>query len=165
VRYRLRLVTGLATRWINLRNSGYGAGERVLVVGAGKGSAFAAWLLRRTDFRKLYTLVGIADDDPAKQGMRYDGLKVLGATADIPELVRRHDIDVIFYAIVKISDADCQRILSACARTDLRVIMLPELLRSLYVHLTLGREGSGQGYPFWSEAEVEAAGSRNTMSF
>jgi FlaA1/EpsC-like NDP-sugar epimerase len=88
VRYRLRLVTGLATRWINLRNSGYGAGERVLVVGAGKGSAFASWLLRRTDFRKLYTLVGIADDDPAKQGMRYDGLKVLGATADIPEHVR-----------------------------------------------------------------------------
>jgi FlaA1/EpsC-like NDP-sugar epimerase len=81
VRYRLRLVTGFASRWISLRNSGYGAGERVLVVGAGQGSAFAAWLLRHTDFRRLYTVVGIADDAPGKQGMRYDGLKVLGTTA------------------------------------------------------------------------------------
>jgi FlaA1/EpsC-like NDP-sugar epimerase len=157
VRYRLRLVTGLASRWIDLRNSGYGAGERVLVVGAGEGSAFAAWLLHHTDFRRLYTVVGIVDDDPAKQGMRYDGLKVLGTPADIPELVRRHDIDVIFYAIVKISSTDRERILAACARTGLRVIMLPELLRSLHIHLTLGKAGSEKNFPFWNEAEVRMA--------
>ena len=88
VRYRLRLVTGLASRWITLRHSGFGAGERVLIVGAGEGGEFAAWLLRRTDFRGLYSVVGIVDDDPAKQGMRFDGHNVLGTTADIPELVK-----------------------------------------------------------------------------
>ena len=157
VRYRLRLVTGLASRWISLRNSGYGAGERVLVVGAGKGSQFAAWLLRRSDFRKMFTVVGIVDDDPAKQGMRFDGLKVIGATADIPDLARRHDIDVIFYAIVKISPADRQRVLSTCALTNLRVILLPDLLRSLHTQLTLGKEGSEQGFPFLIDSEAYAA--------
>lgn len=152
-RYRLRLLTGLATRWINLRNRGYGAGERVLVVGAGKGSAFASWLLRHTDFRRLYAMVGIVDDDPAKQGMRYDGLKVLGTTADIPELVRRYDIDVIFYAIVKISFADRERVLAACGRTGLPVIMLPDLLRSLHSHLTFNKADTQNNFPFWSEAE------------
>ena len=113
--------------------------------------------LAAVDFRRLYTVVGIADDDPGKQGMRYDGLKVLGTPADIPELVRRFDIDVIFYAIVKISSADRERILSACARTNLRVIMLPELLRSLHTHLTLGKAGSKNNFPFWSEADARLA--------
>jgi FlaA1/EpsC-like NDP-sugar epimerase len=95
-RYRFRLLTGLASRWIRMRHSGSGAGERVLIVGAGEGGSFASWLLRRRDFQRLYTVVGIVDDDPAKQGMRYEGLKVLGTTADIPRLVKSHDIGVIF---------------------------------------------------------------------
>jgi hypothetical protein len=65
---------------------------------------------------------------------------------------------VIFYAIVKISAEDRDRTLSTCARTGLRVILLPELLRSLYVHLTLGKAGCEKNFPFWSEAEAEAPG-------
>jgi FlaA1/EpsC-like NDP-sugar epimerase len=136
VRYRLRLFTGIASRWIHLRGSGYGTGERVLVIGAGEGSEFATWLLRRTDFRKLYTIIGIADDDPAKQGVRYDGIPVLGTIADIPELVRQHDIGVIFYAISKISEPDSLRILSTCKRTNLHVVMLSDVLRTLHSRMT-----------------------------
>ena len=157
VRYRLRLITGLASRWIQLRNRGYGAGERVLVVGAGQGSTFAAWLLRRTQFRRLYTMVGIADDAPNKQGMRFDGLPVLGTTADIPELVRRHDIGVIFYAIVKISSAERQRILSICRETNLRVIILPDLLEVVHSHLAQGRAESQQRLPLLFDADVYAS--------
>jgi lipopolysaccharide/colanic/teichoic acid biosynthesis glycosyltransferase len=136
VRYRLRLVTGLADRWINLRHSGYGAGERVLVVGAGEGSRFVTWLLGQKDFRKLYTIIGIADDDPAKQGMHFDGLKVLGAMADIPELIRLYDIEVLFYAISKISKADNHRILSICQKTGLRLIKLSDVITTLQDCLT-----------------------------
>jgi FlaA1/EpsC-like NDP-sugar epimerase len=155
-RYRLRLITGLASRWIDLRNSGYGAGERVLVVGAGEGSVFAAWLLRLADFRRLYTVVGIADDDPRKQGMRFDGLQVLGTTADIPDLVRQHDIGVIFYSIVKISPADQQRILATCRSTNLRLIMLPDVLQMLHGHLKKGRPYAGSGFPLFIDSEPYA---------
>jgi len=135
VRYRLRLVTGLASRWITWRGKGYGAGERVLVVGAGEGGEFVAWLLRRRDFRGLYTIVGIADDDPAKQGVHFDGYKVLGTAADIPELVRRYDIGVIFYAIARISSEDSQRILSICQKTKRRLIIISDVLNSLHGQL------------------------------
>jgi hypothetical protein len=159
VRYRLRLVTGLASRWITWRGKGYGAGERVLVVGAGQGSEFATWLLGRADFRRLYHLVGIADDDPSKQGMRFDGLKVLGTTADIPELVRRHDIGLIFFAIANLPPADSQRILSICKRTGLRLVMLSDVLHTLHSHLTkeLPRCELICPYLIGSEARVEEA--------
>jgi lipopolysaccharide/colanic/teichoic acid biosynthesis glycosyltransferase len=139
VRYRLRLVTGLASRWISLRRGGYGAGERALIVGAGEGGAFAAWLLQRPDFKRLYTAVGIADDDPAKQGLRFDGLRVLGTVADIPNLVRRQGVSVIFYAINKIEAADGQRILSTCQRSGARLVMLSEVMGAL--HRCLGSGG------------------------
>ena len=136
VRYRLRLVTGLSSRWVTWRKSGYGAGERVLVVGAGEGGDFATWLLKRPDFRSLYSVVGIADDSPSKQGMRFNGLKVLGSTFDIPELVKRHDIGVLFYAISKISPADSQRILATCRKTGVHVVMISDILHTLHTRLT-----------------------------
>jgi len=139
-RYRFRLLTGLASRWITLRRSGYGAGERVLIVGAGEGGSFASWLLRRSDFQRLYSVVGIVDDDPVKQGMRYEGLKVLGTTADIPELVKRHDIGVIFYAISKISSKDSERILSVCKKTKLNIVIISNLLKVLHDQLANGSE-------------------------
>lgn len=145
VRYRLRLVTGLASRWITLRNSSFGAPERVLVVGAGEGSEFAAWLLQRRDFKRIYTIVGLVDDDPAKQGMRYDGSRVLGSTADIPDLVRRYDVGVIFHTIARISPEDNQRILSTCQKTGLHIVMLSEVLDLLRHKLTRSDSKTGKG--------------------
>jgi lipopolysaccharide/colanic/teichoic acid biosynthesis glycosyltransferase len=136
VRYRLRLLTGLASRWITHRNTGYGIGERVLIVGAGEGGEFATWLLKRPDFSRHYTLIGFADDHPSKQGLRFDGLKVLGTTADIPHIVKQHDIGVIFYAISKISPSDSQRILNTCKKTGLHTVMLSDMLRTLHTRLT-----------------------------
>ena len=148
VRYRLRLLTGLASRWINIRNSTFGAPERVLVVGAGEGCEFAAWLLQRREFKYIYTIVGIVDDDPAKQGMRYDGLQVLGSTADIPELIKRHDVGVIFYTIARISPEDNRRILDICNKTGLHVVMLSEVLDLLHHQLTkAGSNGNGDHIP------------------
>jgi len=150
VRYRMRLLTGLASRWIDLRKSSFGAPERVLVVGAGEGGDFAAWLLSRRDFKRIYTVVGIADDDPAKQGMRFEGFKVLGTTSEIPEIVKRYDIGVIFYTITRISPDDNKRILHICNKTGLHMVMLSDVLNLLHHQFTkdgLRNEGAGSLIP------------------
>jgi lipopolysaccharide/colanic/teichoic acid biosynthesis glycosyltransferase len=131
-RYRLRLITGLASRWVNRR--GFGVGERVLVVGAGAGGEMATWLLRRPDFQRLYNVIGYVDDAPARQGMRYDGYRVLGATADIPALVKKEDIGLVFYAIGKISEPDRERILASCWQSGARLVILADILTSLEAH-------------------------------
>ena len=68
--------------------------------------------------------------------MRLDGLKVLGTAADIPHIVKQHDIGIIFYAISKISASDSQRILDTCKKTGLHTVMLSDVLRTLHTHLT-----------------------------
>ena len=125
------LLTGLATRWVNFRQSSYGVTERVLVIGSGNGGEFATWMLRRPDFRPFYSVVGYVDDDPRKQGMRYDGVKVLGTTADIADLVKKHQVGMLFFAIGKIQPQDKERILAACRRTNLPVVIIPEVIENI----------------------------------
>ena len=141
-RYRLRLVTGLASRWVNLRRTGFGVGERVLVVGAGAGGELVTWLLRRPDFNHLFSVHAYVDDDPSKQGMRYDGVPVLGTPADIPALVEREDIGLVVYAINKVSKADRERILAACRQAEVRLVVLSDVLRSIETHF-IPRNGNG----------------------
>jgi FlaA1/EpsC-like NDP-sugar epimerase len=90
------------------------------------------------------------DDNPSIQGMRFDGLKVLGTIADIPALVKSQDVSVIFYAITKLSEADNQRILSTCRKTGLRVLMLSEVIETLNGYLANGN-GIKQGTPAYME--------------
>ena len=130
-RYRERVVTGFATRWLNIRGGLKGVGERVLVVGAGQNGALASWLFDHTDFGHAISVVGMVDDDPRKLGMRIDGHPVVGITADIPKLVKDLDIGLIFYTIDNINPRHRQRILSICKSTPARVVLLPDILNIL----------------------------------
>ena len=135
-RYGLRLLAGLASHWVSLRQNGIGTGERVLVIGAGEGGDFASWILRRPEFNRYYQVVGIADDDPAKQGMHFGGVKVLGTTGEIPDLVKQHDIGVIFYAIGGAAPSDKERILFSCRKTGLPLVLISEVIKSLHQQFT-----------------------------
>ncbi|MFQ5615648.1 MAG: nucleoside-diphosphate sugar epimerase/dehydratase [Anaerolineales bacterium] len=87
VRYRERILTGLAARWFRLRGGVRVAGERVLIVGAGELGQFTTWLVQRSDLAQAFTVAGMVDDDPRKEGMRIEGLEVaetipgMGSTA------------------------------------------------------------------------------------
>jgi lipopolysaccharide/colanic/teichoic acid biosynthesis glycosyltransferase len=131
IRYRERLLTGLATRWLSRRGTGEGIGERVLVVGAGECGILATWLLRRSKLSSAFTVIGIVDDDPTKRGMTIDGHHVFGFTRRIPELVKKKDVGVIFFAIESIDADEKTRILKLCRQTAARVVLIPDLLAYL----------------------------------
>jgi FlaA1/EpsC-like NDP-sugar epimerase len=135
VRYRERLLTGAASRWIWMRAGRHALGERVLVVGGGELGEFGAWLVRKGDLTRAFHIVGILDDDPKKQGMRIDGIKVIGTTQEVEKLAAEHDIGVIFFAISNINTADRQRIIRRLERTSAKLVFIPnvvEMMRSYF---------------------------------
>jgi len=127
VRYRARLLTGLATRWINRRGLRATAGEPTLLVGGGRSSEFAAWLLTHTLQTGLVRPIGLVDDDLFKQHSRIHGLEVLGSREDIPAIVAKHDVGVIVFAIHNISALERQRVLNICKSTPARLLMFPDI--------------------------------------
>ena len=129
VRYRERLLTGLATQWLLLHPAGHRAiAERVLIVGAGECSQLAIWLLRRSHLSQAFSVVGMVDDDPTKQGMMVEHIQVRGLTQRIPELAKRDDVGVILFAIERIAPEEQERLLRLCKETRARVVMVPDLM-------------------------------------
>jgi lipopolysaccharide/colanic/teichoic acid biosynthesis glycosyltransferase len=128
IRYRERLLTGLASRWIARRGRDGQLGERILIVGAGECALLATWLLRRSRLSTAFSVVGMVDDDPTKKGMTIDGQRVFGLTRRIPEIVKQQDVGLILFAIETIEPEEHARILSLCRQTSARVIIIPDLL-------------------------------------
>jgi lipopolysaccharide/colanic/teichoic acid biosynthesis glycosyltransferase len=128
VRYRERLITGLASRWVLLRSQTAILGERILIVGAGECGQLACWLIGKSRYASAFSIVGMVDDDPNKHGMKVEGLPVLGATKDIPALVEKKNIGVIMFAISRIKIREQERILKLCRQTPARVVVIPDLL-------------------------------------
>jgi lipopolysaccharide/colanic/teichoic acid biosynthesis glycosyltransferase len=131
VRYRSRMLSGLAYRWVSLRGVAMGAQERVIIVGGGDAGQFVAWLLHNGRSASGFQVVGFVDDDLYKQGMRIQGVEVLGKRRDIPQLVARYDVGLVIFAIHNIQPADRRQLLEICKDTPARVVMFPDVLAAL----------------------------------
>ena len=126
-RFRLRILSGLTRGWIS-RSDLSPAQERVLIVGGGESGQFAAWLLGNRQKGKAVSVIGFVDDDLFKQGVRLNGVQVIGKRADIPQLVEQHDIGVLVFAIHNIAESERQEILAICQSTPARLVMVPDIL-------------------------------------
>jgi FlaA1/EpsC-like NDP-sugar epimerase len=105
--------------------------HEVLVVGAGSGGQMVVRELQLNP--KLgSTAIGFLDDDPRKRGMRMLGLKVLGSTEKIAEVLDETEPDEVVIAIPSAPGTVRARIVAACREREIRVRTLPtvfELLR------------------------------------
>lgn len=141
VRYRMRLLTGAANRWMELRSHSMGVmGERVLIIGAGDAGYFASWILKSGSFPQAFRIIGMIDDNPRLIGMRVDGYEVIGRTKDVPSLVTKYDVGLILYAISNISEAEQDRILSILQNTGARVVMVPDIIDTLRAYFPESNE-------------------------
>jgi hypothetical protein len=144
IRYRTRIVTGLTKRWLRALRPARVMGERVLIIGAGRGGQLAATLLRNAGAPEALCIIGMVDDNPRIQGMRIDGCTVIGTTNDIPSLVRRYDIGLLLFAIHRISTEEKERIVSLCAAIQTRITFLFEVIHILQPRSFVNPESRNQ---------------------
>lgn len=123
-----------------------------LVVGAGSGGQMVVRELQLNPGIGVKA-IGFVDDDPRKQGMRNLGLKVLGTTAQIDEILDRHSPDEVVIAIPSAPGTLRGKVVAACRDRGIGVRTLPTVfellrggvqltrqLREVQVEDVLGRE-------------------------
>lgn len=152
-RYRTRLVSGFANRWLERTGSARAARERVLIIGSGYSGQFMAWLLENGYSSSAFRVVGYVDDNLYKQGIRFQGADVLGRRGDISRLVAQHDIGIIVFAIHNIAAVERARVLEICASTPARVVVAPDILGTLNALVSKSDDGAP-----CDEMEYKAAG-------
>jgi FlaA1/EpsC-like NDP-sugar epimerase len=110
----------------NARQHGGGNGapqQRALVMGAGE----AARLLLSGIQRQGWRVLGLLDDDPAKQGARIAGVQVLGTLADLARADVRGEATHVVIAMPGAPNAVRRRALELAAASGLRVLTMPTL--------------------------------------
>jgi FlaA1/EpsC-like NDP-sugar epimerase len=135
LRYRMRIITGLSEHWITMRGVSSTVGERVLIVGAGEVGNLGVYLLRKAELGQVFSIIGMVDDSPRKQGARIGGIQVLGRTDEIPQLVNIHDVGLILFAIENIRQHERDQILQVCHATGVQTVILPDVLATLRLQL------------------------------
>mgnify|MGYP001302779914 CR=1 FL=1 len=110
---------------------------RTLVVGAGNGgSVFIRSLKKNISEVKV---IGFIDDDLTKQKMFLYDVPVLGTVKDIPELVRKYQIEQITIAIPSLEPTEYERILDICNHADVSVNQMPSIEDVLQGKLTVNQ--------------------------
>jgi FlaA1/EpsC-like NDP-sugar epimerase len=73
--------------------------KRTLIIGAGSSGEQILRDINRSDKRKFYP-IGFIDDDPLKQNLYLQGIRVLGSTKDLSEIIKRYEVDSILISVL-----------------------------------------------------------------
>jgi FlaA1/EpsC-like NDP-sugar epimerase len=101
-------------------------GRRVLIVGAGSaGEVIAREMLKNKSL--YYNLVGFIDDDPVKKGLEIHGKRILGNKEDIPNIVKKYDIEEIIICIPSGTSVQIKEIVDQCMKSKIGFKTVPAL--------------------------------------
>jgi exopolysaccharide biosynthesis polyprenyl glycosylphosphotransferase len=114
--------------------------RRALIVGAGNAGREIARTIQ-IQFQPHYDLVGLVDDDPAKQGCAVEGLPVMGTHSDLTRLIAQHRVAEIILAITRnISDDLFHALLDAQER-GIEILPMPILYEQITGRVPVGYIG------------------------
>jgi FlaA1/EpsC-like NDP-sugar epimerase len=101
--------------------------KRLIIVGAGEaGRMLAREVANRA--RGQYEMAGFLDDAPGLAGTSVDGFPVLGATAALPDAVRRERADEVLIAVPSAGREFVRRIVALCRDASVPYRIAPGLL-------------------------------------
>jgi FlaA1/EpsC-like NDP-sugar epimerase len=97
-----------------------------MIIGAGYAGQ---QLLRdiKNDIASGFHIAGFIDDDYDKRGKIIHGIKVLGNTLDISQIIKEHEVTEIIIAIPSATKEELSKIVSACNDTNVKVQAIPRL--------------------------------------
>ena len=99
---------------------------RTLIVGAGNAGKTVARELLNSKYVN-YDPVCFVDDDEAKQGTEFHGVKVVGKISNIFDVVTKYEINEIFICMPSADKEIVKRIYDLCKETECNVKILPGL--------------------------------------
>jgi FlaA1/EpsC-like NDP-sugar epimerase len=112
--------------------------KAVLLIGAGRAGVMTAReIFNRGDLN--LEIKGFVDDDPNKQGAVIHGVKVLGKTEDLPDLVNQYEIQQVVIAVAQITRKQMRRLLDICEVAKVKVKIIPGLYDILQGRVNVSR--------------------------
>src|SRR5215471_11075148 len=97
-------------------------GEPVLILGAGEAGAR---LTKEFAHSREWRIVGLLDDDPAKQGRLLRNISVLGPISELPHWAKRFGVRTVILALPSAAHAVRRRVAELCAAASVEALTVP----------------------------------------
>jgi len=103
---------------------------KALIVGAGDAGEIIVREMNKHHELDI-EIIGLIDDDPAKQNLKIHDYPVLGTTKDIPKLIKKHDIYEVIIAIPSADGSTIRKIYELSNQKSVRVKIVPGIFEIL----------------------------------
>ena len=125
--------------------------KRFLIIGAGNAGESLIREIHRMSVVQ-YEVIGLIDDDPAKQGTHIHGIPVIGTVEELPQICSEQNIDEIAIAMPSANRRQLRRVIQVCEGTKIRFRTVPSItdiasgklrvsqIRDVDINDLLGRE-------------------------
>lgn len=100
------------------------APKKVLIVGAGDGGAIVVRELLKTPLLNMIP-IGFLDDDPTKQNMVINNIRVIGTVTDIDRIISKIKLDEVIIAIPSAPGRVARLVASACHKAHIPFRTIP----------------------------------------
>jgi FlaA1/EpsC-like NDP-sugar epimerase len=100
--------------------------QRVLIVGAGDTGQLLAWELQHNRSQP-YRAVCFVDDDPGLRNKRVHSIPVAGGRYDIPDVIKKYDVDLVALALPPERAPGLQEVLALIEPAKIPVRLVPGL--------------------------------------
>jgi FlaA1/EpsC-like NDP-sugar epimerase len=104
--------------------------KNVIIAGAGKAGVLLLKEIRNNPGLGL-RVAGFIDDNPYKKGLIFQGISVLGNTNDIPDLIKKYNIDEVYIAMPSAKYKAIAHIKEVVQEHKVNVKILPEVGKAI----------------------------------
>lgn len=101
-------------------------GRRTLIIGAGEAGNLLLKEIGKQE-ESPYKIIGFIDDDDDKQGLRLNGIPVLGKIERLKALVRKHQIEEVIFAIPSADRKIMRSVVGCCEKASIKFKTLPSI--------------------------------------
>lgn len=102
-----------------------GKRQKALIVGAGEAGVMVARELKKHGPSLGIRLVGFIDDDASKKNQIIQGVPVLGARSELPEVIEQKGVDEVIISMPSAPYSTLQEIISQCADLPVKIKTVP----------------------------------------
>ncbi len=149
-----RLVLGGVQSFLRARRIG---AWRILIVGAGNTGQLVADRILRSP-RLGYQFVGFVEDRPNR--LNQPGVKILGPTDHLEDLIAREKVDEVIIALPDASDDELLDIIARCHGGKASIKVFPDVFQIMASEVTIGHL---DGLPLLTVRDVALQGWKRTL--
>ncbi|MFH1798495.1 MAG: nucleoside-diphosphate sugar epimerase/dehydratase [Candidatus Omnitrophota bacterium] len=128
--------------------------KKVLIIGAGSAGEMVTREMFKAENR-VYDPIGFIDDNPLKMHSRIHGIKVLGTTNEIKEIVEKHNVQELIIALPSADGFKIRDIVSKCEKTECKIKIVPALHKILTGEISIKQIRDVQAVDLMGRAAVE----------